>query len=387
VRRKGVALVTTEAIGFGFTYSDQAALLPLLSADLGLSDVQAGLLSTALFLAYLVATLFTTGLPDRLGPKPVISLGLATSAVGAALFAIGSSFPLLLTAKAVQGAGSALAFVASARFVAGLYGEARPHFGLGLYGSGFPLGSAIALLTTPTLAAIAGGWRGSFATEAVALGTLLVLWLVLAPRVAGVRREGSIRDALRSLNCWLVSLQHAAGFGMAIAAGSWITVYLLREFSLPLAISGVLGSSLLLLAFLTRPLGGLLIARGLATTKAVMRIGDLAVVIGVALLALPGRPLALGLTGAFVLGFGVGLPYAPVFNTAAASLPRAPGAAQGLAAVGGTSGVLIGAPVMGYAVQTWGFAAAWIFVGLIGAVALAGTVVMRGEEDLTRVPG
>jgi predicted MFS family arabinose efflux permease len=115
-----------------------------------------------------------------------------------------------------------------------------------------------------------------------------------------------------------------------------------------------------------------------------MRAGDLAVVAGVALLALPERPLAVALAGAFILGFGVGLPYAPVFNTAAASLPRAPGAAQGLAAIGGTTGVLIGAPVMGFAIQTWGFGAAWAFVGAVGAVALAGTAVMRGEEELTR---
>ena len=76
-----------------------------------------------------------------------------------------------------------------------------------------------------------------------------------------------------------------------------------------------------------------------------------------------------------------------MFNTAAASLRRAPGAAQGLAASGGTAGVMIGAPVMGYAVQTWGFAAAWGFVGLVGLCALAGTLVMRGEEELSRDRG
>ena len=93
----------------------------------------------------------------------------------------------------------------------------------------------------------------------------------------------------------------------------------------------------------------------------------------------------IGMLMAVVLGVGVGLPYAAVFNTAAASLPRAPGAAQGLAAIGGTAGVMIGAPVMGFAVQTWGFVAAWAFVGIVGALALAGTAVMRGEEELTRV--
>jgi nitrate/nitrite transporter NarK len=378
----GVALATAGAIAFGFTYADQAALLPLLSSELGLSDVQAGLLSTALFVAYLGATLFTTGLPDRLGPKRVIAAGLAGAAIGTAIFATGTSFPVLLVAKAIQGIASALAFVASARFVAGLYGEDQPHFGLGLYGGGFPLGSALALLTTPTIASGLGGWRGSFAAETIGLAVIFVLWTAFAPSVPAVRRVGNMIDALRSGNCWLLSLQHAAGFGMAIAAGSWITVYLLREFALPLTLSGVLGSLLLLVAFLTRSLGGLLVTRRWLRTKAVMRAGDLAVVAGVALLAIPGRPLAVALAGAMVLGMGVGLPYAAVFNTAAASLPRAPGAAQGLAAIGGTAGVMIGAPVMGFAVQTWGFAAAWLVVAFVGFCALLGTFAMLGEEEL-----
>jgi len=380
MRALGVGLVTAVAIGFGATYSDHAALLPLLAADLRLSDAQAGLLSATLFFAYIVTTLLTSGLPDRIGPKRAIGVGLAVSIVGTLLFATASELPVSLTAKAAQGIGSALAFVAAARYIAGLYGTAQAHFGLGLYGAGFPLGSALALLVTPTIAAALGGWRAAIVLEAIALAALLGLWLA-APTVSGVRREGRMLDALRCANCWLLSLQHAAGFGLAIAAGSWITVFLLREFSLPLALSGILGSILLFVAVLTRPLGGLAVTRGLARTKAVMRIGDAAVLMGVVLLALPGRPLGVALAGAVILGAGVGLPYAPVFNTAAASLPRAPGAAQGMAAAGGTAGVMIGAPVMGFAVQTWGFAAAWGFVGLVSLSALAGTLVMRGEEE------
>ena len=387
MRTAGVALATLGAIAFGFTYADQAALLPLLSAELAITDVQAGLLSTALFVAYLAATLVTTGLPDRLGPKRVIATGLAATAIGTALFATGTSFPVLLLAKAVQGVGSALAFVASARFIAGLYGEDQPHFGLGVYGGGFPLGSALALLMTPTIAGAFGGWRGSYTVEAGTLALIFALWVIFAPSVPAVRRLGRMTDALGSANCWLLSLQHAAGFGMAIAAGSWITVYLLREFELPLTLSGILGSLLLLLAFLTRSLGGLLVSRRLLRTKAVMRVSDLAVIGGVAVLAFPDRPLPIALAGAMLLGVGVGLPYAAVFNTAAASLPRAPGAAQGLAAVGGTAGVMIGAPVMGLAVQTWGFAAAWVVVAFVGLCALAGTFAIVGEEELSPIRG
>jgi MFS transporter, NNP family, nitrate/nitrite transporter len=239
----------------------------------------------------------------------------------------------------------------------------------------------VALVAMPPLAAALGGWRGAFWAEAVFVGVAAAAWWA-APSVAPVVRPGNIRDALRCPNCWWTSLQHAAGFGMGIASATWITVYLLREFGLPLELSGLLGSLLLVLAVLTRPLGGFLLAREHVPTRRVMRLGDLAIVAGVALLALPDRPLPVALAGAALVGIGVGLPYSAVFNTAAASLPAAPGAAQGLAAIGGTAGVMIGAPAMGFAVQTFGFWAAWLFVGSVAALAFIGASFMRGEEEL-----
>lgn len=380
--RVAVALLSLSAIAFGFTYSDHAPLIPLVSADFRVDDLGAGLLSTALFTSYLGATLFTTGLADRIGPKRMVGAGLAVSAAGTVLFAASPGYSVALAAKAIQGVGSALAFVAGARYLAGLYGERRNHFALGLYGGGFPLGSAIALVAMPPLAAVLGGWRGAFWAEAAFVSAAAILWWA-APSVAPVTRPGSIRDALRCPNCWWTSLQHAAGFGMGIASGTWITVYLLREFGLPLELSGLLGSLLLVLAVLARPLGGFLLAREHVPTRRVMRLGDLAIVAGVVLLALPDRPLPIALVGAVFVGIGVGLPYSAVFNTAAASLPGAPGAAQGLAAIGGTTGVMIGAPAMGFAVQTFGFWAAWLFVGSVAAIAFAGAAFMRGEEELS----
>ena len=379
--RVAVALLTLSAVAFGFTYSDHAPLIPLVSSEFRLDDLGAGLLSTSLFTSYLFTTLVTTGLAERLGPKRIVGAGLAVSTLGTLAFAIAPNYAVALIAKAIQGIGSALAFVAAARYLAGLYGDRRNHFALGLYGGGFPLGSALALLAMPPLASTLGSWRGAFWVEALLVGTAAALWWRV-PDVPRVARSGNIRDALRCPNCWWTSLQHAAGFGMAIASGTWITVYLLREFHLPLELSGLLGSLLLVLAVVARSLGGFLLARERMPTRRVMRVGDLAIVAGVVLLAIPDRPLAVALGGAMLVGIGVGLPYSAVFNTAAASLPSAPGAAQGLAAIGGTVGVMIGAPVMGYAVQTYGFWAAWFFVGLVSAIAFIGTSFMRGEEEL-----
>ncbi len=83
-----------------------------------------------------------------------------------------------------------------------------------------------------------------------------------------------------------------------------------------------------------------------------------------------------------MLGIGGGLPYASVFNTAAASLRQAPAASQGLAVMVGAFVILVVAPAMGLGVQVFGFWAAWAMLGILAAVALAGTAFMRGEEEL-----
>ncbi len=377
-----MALVVATAVAFGLTYADHAPLIPLVSADLGLDDLRAGLLSTALFLTYLVTTLVGIRPMALLGPRRSVQAGLVLATAGTALIAIAPAYPVALTGKAVQGLGSALAFVSATRYIAGLYSERRSHFALGLYGAGFPLGSALALVVMPTFALTFGGWRQAFGAEAIVVGAAALAWS-RSPRVLWTPAPGDMRDALRCGNCWWTSLQHAAGFGLALASGTWITVYLLREFSLPLALSGLLGSLLLDVAVVARTVGGWLVAREHVPTRVVMRIGDASIVAGVALLAFPGRPLPVALAGAILVGLGVGLPYAAVFNTAAASLPAAPAAAQGLAAIGGTTGVMVGAPVMGLAVQTFGFAAAWVFVGTVAAAAGVATLLMRGEEELS----
>ena len=379
--RLGVGLVCLSALAFGLTYSDHAPLIPLISADLGLDELRAGLLSTALFVAYMATTLLSIGAADRIGPKRAVGAGLIAATVGTALLAFGPTYGVALAGKALQGLGSALAFISATRYIVGLYEGRRSHFALGLYGAGFPFGSALALVVMPSLATALGGWRPAIGLEAIAIGACAIAW-TRAPDVTHVPAPGNMLDAFRCRNCWATFLQHAAGFGLAISAGTWITLYLLREFDLPLALSGILGSILLAVAVVSRTIGGWLLSREHLPTKLVMRIGDLSIIAGVAVLALPGRPLPVALGGTVLVGLGVGLPYAAVFNTAAASLPSAPAAAQGLAAMGGTFGVMVGAPVMGYAVQTYGFGAAWLFVGAVAAAAFVVTFAMRGEEEL-----
>ena len=363
-------------------YTDQAALVPLLKADLGISDVQAGFLPTALFVSAVITMLATASLADRVGAKRMNVYGVTFALGSNLLFAAGPTYEMLLLAKAVGGIGSGMAFVGGVRYIAGLYGGARSHFGQGVYGAGYPLGSAIGLQLMPPLALAFGGWRGAFVSSSALILAILLVYARLGRSVPRSVVPGDIRDALRDGNAWWCFVEHAAGFGLALATGSWISLYLLREFDTSLVLAGALGAFVLLAGLFMRPLGGWLVARRRTTTVALMRASQLINLGGLVLLALPDRPLPVALAGGMLVGIGVALPYAAVFNTAAASLPRAPGAAQSLTAVGGTFGAVVGAPVMGVFIERIGFSAAWLVIAVVPFAALAGTFLMKGEERL-----
>lgn len=378
--RRDIALATATATAIGYTYAAHGAVLPLISREFALSDVQAGSISTALFLAAALTMLAAGDLADRYPTRGAVTFGMTITLAGNLASALAPSYEALLLAKALGGVGAGFGFLAGIRYIQRRYGEGRPHFGQGLYGAGYPLGSALGLWAMPSLA-LTWGWRGAFVATSAVIAAVLVVWLAATP-VPRMKRPGTMLDAARCLNCWWTTIEHAAGFGLVFAAATWVTTFLVREFSLPLEASGLLGSLLLVVAVIARPIGGYLIAREHTSTILVMRGAQLVILVGVALVALPGRPLVVALVGAIALGLGGGIPYSAVFNTAAASLPSASSAAQGLTALGGLMGTLVGAPAMGYAIQTWGFSWAWLILGGISAGALAVTFVMRGEEQL-----
>lgn len=360
--------------------------MPLIQTDLGLSDVQAGFLPTALFLTSIGVMTVGGELIERLGARRMNGLGVTLALLANLAFAVAPSYPWLLVAKGVGGIASGLAFVGGVRYVAGLYSTGRPHFGQGLYGAGFPLGSALGLQLLPPLALVFGGWRGGLAASSAILVLATAVWWRWAPEVPRTRATGSLRAAFGSGNVWWCFVEHAAGFGLSLAIGSWVSVYLLREFAASLVVAGLLGSLLLVAAVIMRTFGGFLVGREHVASLTIMRGAQAANLAGLVLLAFPGRPLGAALAGAILVGVGVSLPYSAVFNTAAASLPRAPAAAQALTGMGGTFGAVLGAPLIGFAVERIGFSGAWLFVGILPAIALAGTFFMRGEESYSPAP-
>jgi NNP family nitrate/nitrite transporter-like MFS transporter len=343
-----IRLAAACLLGWAATtnYTNHAAIIPLLMTELGFGPVQAGVLSAVFFVTLGVSCIPAGLLCDRLGPTGVGTAGIV--AVFASNLALGYArhFPDLMAIKVVGGLGCGLAFVAGMRYAALVVPPARVHRALGIYGGLVQLGGGTSLYLIPLLTSLLG-WRRAFVVSSGLIALSTLAWLALAPRVRPAQAAAPLTEAVRSRTVWALGLVHTATFGLAVLVGIWITTFLVHDFGLSLVSAGAAGSAILALGVISRPLGGWLIDRGVVSAGWVMKLTVLGGAVGLAVLAWPGRPLAVAACAIIALGVAFNAPYAAVMNTTGAVLPRAPGAAVGLVSGLGVIAIAIGAPVVG----------------------------------------
>ncbi len=158
--------------------------------------------------------------------------------------------------------------------------------------------------------------------------------------------------------------------------GTWVVTYISAGFGVSVVIGGILGSLVLVLGIAGRSAGGLVLERGLPPIR-LIRLGLAVAVVGLATLALAGS-LAFAVGGLLIIGVGVGLPYAAVFNGAAASVPSSPASAQGFVGWGGVMTAVVGPPLVGQLLDvTGGFATGFLVLAAFTSIVLLATLALR----------
>ena len=128
-----------------------AVLAPYLIAQLSLSAGQLGLLISVYFL---VSALFQAPLGllmDRFGPRRVQAVLIVIAGIGAIVFALGTSWPVLITGRVIMGIGAAGGLMTSIQAVTLWFPAARWPFFNGFVMSLGALGSLTATLPTQYL--------------------------------------------------------------------------------------------------------------------------------------------------------------------------------------------------------------------------------------------
>jgi nitrate/nitrite transporter NarK len=375
---KRLELVCACAAAFAFSsnYTNHAPLAPLLMKQFGFTQALAGLLTTGIFLTHAAMQVPGGHLADRFSGRPVLAWALAIVCAGNIGIAYAGSYEALLFWKVFAGLGTGSCFVAGARYLAQAMPTAQLGRAQGFYGGSVLLGSGFVIYAVPRAAEILG-WRGAFWMTALVALAVLALWIAAAPAPAPVVHP-TVRfsSLLGHGQLWLLGTVQMASFGLVIVVGSWITQLLRIQFGFTPASAGTLGSLVLLLGIVTRPLGGMLVrkwrVRPLVAASLAMNIA------GCLLLARPGSSIGVAVAAIGLLGVGCGLPYAALFNRAAALFPGRAGAAMGLVNMLGVVMILVGAPAVGWIADwTGGFHAAFLALAAFCAAALSVSLLIR----------
>lgn len=362
--RSSLALYLAGIVVFCDLYLSQP-LLPLFGRTFGITPATAGLSVSVVTLMIALTSSVYGPLSDRLGRKRVMVSALAALAVPTALGAFAPSYPLLLVARAAQGA-----------LVAGVTGVAVAHIGdtlppgrigqaVGLWIASNVIGGLVGRVASGWIADLLD-WRASFlAFAALTAVAALALrqWLIAdAPHPGPLARSARADMAmhLRDPRLRSASVIGAALFFAFIGTFTYLP-YLLTAppYSLPTALVGSAYVTYIAGVF-TSPLAGRLSTR--VHRLDLSAAGLLIAALGLALTLLPS--LVAILCGLLTLCVGNFLSQAVMPAHVNATAARAKGAASALYGSFYYGGAVLGAFLPGLALSAWGWP------GVVGACVL-----------------
>ena len=375
-----------------FNYADRQAIFsvfPLIQQQLGLSDVQLGVIGTSFMVVYALFGPFAGWLCDRLPRKSVVLGALIFWSIATAATSITHSYAQLVFCRALGGLGEAFYFPAAMSLIADYHAPATRSRAMSLHQSAVYIGTIAG-------AAVSGfvgqyyGWRSSF-TLFGAAG--IVLGLVLStllkeptrgmselPTPASQPRENLVTDLGKVLRNPMVLLLTAVFIGanfVAIVFLTWMPTFLHQKFHMSLSMAGLNATAYLQIASVLGVLCGGLLADSLVKKIYGGRLftQSLGLLCGVPFLFLTGWTTSVPTLILAMIGFGYfkGLYDANIFASLYDVVPIARrGAAAGtLNSLGWLGGglapivIAIGANHYGMSACISATAAIYLFIGLL----------------------
>jgi MFS family permease len=209
-----------------------AVLAPQLTGALALSPGQLGLLTSAFFFAFALAQLPVGIALDRYGPRRVQLVLMLLAALGALLFATGTSFGQLVLARAIIGCGLGGCFMSAVKAISTWIAPKRLPSIQGYLIAVGGMGAASATIPVRMLLQHTD-WRTLFALLALFTACIGILIWFVTPRTAPA--QGAAAPTARSLldvyrlpafrtTIALVLVPHAIFFGVqGLWIGRWLS--------------------------------------------------------------------------------------------------------------------------------------------------------------------
>ncbi|WP_435177349.1 MFS transporter [Halorussus sp. AFM4] len=187
--RRAYGLVVAGAFGYTcltFVWFSLPAYLSTVSAELGLTGTQAGVLVGAVPLTYVPLALASGVVVDRAGPGRSLAAGALVFGLAQIARSAAPGFPSLLAATLLVGVGATAVTFGLPKLVSVLFPPERTGTPSSIYLIGSSVGSAgVFGVGRPVLGPMLGGWRPLFFWSGVVAVGYAAVWFAVARR-AGV---------------------------------------------------------------------------------------------------------------------------------------------------------------------------------------------------------
>ncbi len=273
----GLVLFLTWLL-FGMYYMNRfnySPMIPLLKADLGISNTQAGWLMALFFISYTIFQLPAGFLGDRFGPRKVLTWGAGISIAGNLIFSQATTFSILSLGQLTNGLGQSMGWTSSLKLIVSWFPRSRRATVIGLFATCVTGGSSVGIWLSGLLGDHLG-WRSSFIIPPVLMAmAALLFWMMVKnnPREKGlpdfddeIYLERQIENDPRSRLSlvltnrilWSVALVYFCFVYVQFGCLVWIPSFLKETYAMSVDRAGTITALVLLPGVCASPLAGFL---------------------------------------------------------------------------------------------------------------------------------
>ncbi|UCG04802.1 MAG: MFS transporter [Desulfobacterales bacterium] len=263
---------------FGMYYVTRfnfSPVIPLLRADLGITNAQAGGLMAFFFVTYTAFQLPAGYLGDRLGPRKILTFGALVSIIGNLIFSQASSYLVLAFGQLVNGMGQAMGWSSSVKLIVSWFPKSRRGTAIGLFATCITGGSSLAIRLSGFLGDHLG-WRYSFIIPSIMMAVVAVIFWIFVRNHPGEKGLPDFDDeilleqqiesdsrsplfmVLTNRTLWVIGLVYFFFVYVQFGCLVWIPTFLKESYTMSIDRASTIAFFILLPGVFASPLGGFL---------------------------------------------------------------------------------------------------------------------------------
>ena len=211
-------------------FINYSAVLPLLRAEWGMSNTQAGMIFSVYQLGYIASGVILSTLTDRMNTRVIFITAAFWSAAANLLFALyAHDFTSGMILRALTGIGMGGTYMPGLKLVAERFEPATRGRAIGIYVGSLVLGASLSLAATGWLTGLAG-WRIAFicCSVSVCIGALLSFFIFRGYQpVTRIRTEAGFNgEVARNRPALLMILGYGAHMWEMYGMRSWLAPFM-----------------------------------------------------------------------------------------------------------------------------------------------------------------